>query len=269
MIHSESFVIICPGCASRLKAHVQFAGKRARCPKCGQSVEVPLPNDTHKSHQITQKPRRRTYLIYAVGIAVLLGAFVIAAGLTGMLAVDRKQSDRDAGAGPGTNGPAKAATKNTDEPSQGRNSSEKKMLTGASRRLGPAAVLSLSAEVTAEEGVLLIGKNMKAPLTVWIESAEEDTILQTRVSLSRQDIDVLRPYLIKAPKCVITGSPIVFFSVEFPPELPSHPFSQVLALAVREVPGPRRIDMCVRPEDGHWLILRRPESAGKWAVRGW
>ncbi len=38
-------VIACPHCGQKLQAKDEFAGKKVRCPKCGQPAEVPAPSE--------------------------------------------------------------------------------------------------------------------------------------------------------------------------------------------------------------------------------
>jgi hypothetical protein len=96
--------IKCPGCGHRLKYSDEYAGKKAKCQKCGQSIRLPYPtvtaagepkplapmthpswmqgpgsNPTDKTHAPTSSKPRRKWLWLASGVLIvisLIGSFL-------------------------------------------------------------------------------------------------------------------------------------------------------------------------------------------------
>jgi serine/threonine protein kinase len=70
--------VTCPGCGKDLKARPELAGKKAKCPKCGQAVPVPVPAATATA--VTPPPSRgaRRWLVLAASGAFLAAAVAAA-----------------------------------------------------------------------------------------------------------------------------------------------------------------------------------------------
>jgi DNA-binding beta-propeller fold protein YncE len=85
----------CPGCERRLRAHPGLAGKKVKCPGCGQAVPVPPSAEPPASGPGRPESRSRRLAALALLAVLLLGVGMLALGLLG--------------AGPGTAEPQPAA----------------------------------------------------------------------------------------------------------------------------------------------------------------
>jgi hypothetical protein len=72
---APSVAVSCPACGKRLRARADLAGKKAKCPACGQPVPVPVPGATPAPGPTRPAWRFRA----AVGAAILLTVAVAAA----------------------------------------------------------------------------------------------------------------------------------------------------------------------------------------------
>jgi WD40 repeat protein/serine/threonine protein kinase len=82
----------CPGCGKVLKARGELAGKRAKCPHCGQMVRVARAGTDVSSPATDAAPRTfpRPKVWWGIGLASL----ILAAGLLGWLLLPRRPGQR-------------------------------------------------------------------------------------------------------------------------------------------------------------------------------